>query len=767
MDVSRRFQVGEWRVDPALDEIRAHERSVKLEPRMMRLLCCLAERPGEVVPTQALLDRVWPGVIVGPSSVYQAVAQLRRELGDRETPPQYIATVARKGYRLVAPVSAGPDAGTGPLVDGAAGRLAAPEYSSAAAGAEAGRAAPARGRARWIVSLAALAGLAATAAGYLLWPRPPAPPRPAPAIAVLPFADLSIDGDDEAFCAGVTDEILNTLARVPGLRVIGRTSSSRFAGAASDAREIGRELGVTHVVEGSVRRAGSRLRVNVQLVATADGFEVWANSFDRPPADAMAIQSDIARAVVAALAIQLSPDAEQRLGRVATADVSAYELYLLGRHQQLKRTPAALARAVEYHRAAIEADPGFALAHAGLADAYMAQHYYDNRPLDEVAPRVQAEVDAALRLDPELAEGYAAWAVLLTEQWRMPEAIRALERALSINANYSEAWLRLGAAREYAGEPRLALEAYDQVASIDPLHTVMHVRRCLALQNLGQYAAADDACQRAFELQPEIPNALWARGLNALAQGDLATAVARYREALERGPKRHDIRAELAVLYLDLGMIEAAAAELERLDDAAGDFEGALRRARLKLAAGGKDAALRELRAIPADRADADARVEAAALALAAGDAPVAERFAGAVRPAAGAGELLQPGLYRTRWGGCEFCTMALLEDRRGNPAEARRLRAALAEFLDRMERQGHAWHAIHYLRGTLAAQEGDFEAALAALERAVATGWRRGWWMRLDPSLAPLRTDPRFTQLLATLDASAEQARQRLQTAR
>jgi TolB-like protein/DNA-binding winged helix-turn-helix (wHTH) protein/lipopolysaccharide biosynthesis regulator YciM len=764
MDVGRHFRVGDWTVEPALDEIRLGERRVKLEPRMMRLLCCLAERPGEVVPTGTLLDRVWPGVVVSQSSVYQAVAQLRRELGDRDAPPRYIATVPRKGYRLVAPVGPAETGVPGPVPAALPPDLAPPPANAAPAAPPAAASRPAwRRSGRRALAGALFAAVLAVAAGAMLWGGGKPAEAPAPAVAVVPFADLGLEEGGEAFSAGLTDELLNALARVPGLRVIGRTSSARFADGATDVRDIGRQLGVTHVVEGSVRRAGRRLRVTVQLISTADGFEVWANSFDRPVADTMAIQAEIARAVVDAVAVQLSAAAAERLARVPTTQVNAYDLYLLGRHQQLKRTPEALARAIEHHRAALEADPGFALAHAGLADAYMARYYYENRPLAETAGLVQKEVDAALRLDPELAEAYAAWAVLLTEQWRTAEAIRALERALAINPNYGEAWLRLGAAFEYAGEPRKALEAYDQAALLDPLHTVMHVRRCLALQNLGRHADAEAACQRAFELQPEIPNALWARGLNAYAQGDLVDAVRHHREALERAPNRRDIRGELVMLYLDLGMTREASAEIVRLAETAEPLEAALATARLHLAAADANAALRELREFPPDAAPRE-RAEAALLALAAGDIALARGLD--PFPQAGARpieEVLQPGLYRTRWGTCELCGAALLQRAAGDDAEAARLLDVIASFLDRIERAGHAWHALHYLRAGVLAQRGDAGAALDSLERAVAMGWRRGWWMRVDPALAPLRGEDRFMRLLATVEAASGAARSRL----
>jgi len=747
-DTTRSFRIGDWKVNPALDEISRDGRKVKLEPRMMRLLCCLAARPGAVVSLAELLDQVWPGVVVSQSSVYQAIAQLRRELGDTEAEPRYIATVPRKGYRLVAEVRDEP----GPAAAETVAESAAPEP-------------PARSRRPLLAALGVLGAVVVAAVAYFLPVREQAAAA-APAIAVLPFDDLSADASNAVFCEGLTDEVLNSLARVQKFRVIGRTSSARFADGSRDAREIGDELGVSHVLEGSVRRTGNRLRVSAQLISTRDGFQVWANSYDRPAQDAIGLQSQIARAVVDALAVRLSPESAERLEKGPTAQLNAYDLYLLGRHQQLQRTPEALERAIAHHRAAIEADPGFALAYAGLADAEMARYYYAGVPLEEAAKRVQAAVDEALRLDPELAEAYAAWGVLLTEQWHTDEAISALTRAIAINSNYGEAYLRLGAAYEYDGQPRAALETYDQVLALDPLHTVLHVRRCLTLQNLGRYAEAERACARGFELQPDIPNALWAHGLNALAQGELATAVQQYEAALVRAPARTDIRAELVVVLLDLGLHERAADQLAQMRSPGQTRGVTMTTARYLLATGDRQGLRLHLERLDVGQAQPRERVDAAFFALAIGEPALAERLAGdALSDRPTLADDFQPGLYRTRWGVCEACTAGLLERGRGKLDRAARMESLALRHLDNVEARGHVWHGLNYLRAALHAQAGEHDAALSALERAVELGWRRAWLMGADPSFSALRQDPRFLALQAKIEVANAAARQALAT--
>ena len=323
------FQLGSWQVDPTLDTISRGGQTLKLEPRMMRLLVCLAESPGVVLSQERLLAEVWAGVVVGPASVYQAVSQLRRLLRDTDPEPTFIATVPRKGYRLVAPVQT----------------IVPPESAPRAQPVEAPLTTePADGRRgwsrRWVWLAVACIGAVIVGGGiaWLFSTRWSPAGGQGDSIVVLPFIDYSQDKSDQPFCDGLTEELSNWLAQIPTLRVVARTSAFSFRGLNEDVRAIGQTLGATHVLEGSMRHSGDHMRVTVQLIDARSGYHLWSSEYDRPFEDAIRIQDDIARSVADSLEIRLTQDTTQRFAARRSDNPEAYRLYLLARHEQQNRT---------------------------------------------------------------------------------------------------------------------------------------------------------------------------------------------------------------------------------------------------------------------------------------------------------------------------------------------------------------------------------------------------------------------------------------------
>lgn len=272
----RILRIGDWFVNPLSGEIARGEERVRLEARTMRLLLCLAETPGEVVSIDNLLSQVWSGVVVTPDSVYQAIAALRRLLGDDAKQPAYIVTVPRLGYRLVAPVDTQVDeAPASPRV---------------------------RPRSRTYAALAIAILLGVGSLTYYLWtPRTATSGELGQTVAVLPFLDLTDDMNEEPFADGMTEELIHKLSKVHGLRVPAPTASFYFKGKQLPVAEIAKSLHVIYVLDGSVRKSGDTLRVAARLLRADDGYVVWSETYDRPLSDKLMVQDDIAGEVTSAL----------------------------------------------------------------------------------------------------------------------------------------------------------------------------------------------------------------------------------------------------------------------------------------------------------------------------------------------------------------------------------------------------------------------------------------------------------------------------------
>ena len=297
------LRIGDWLVNPLSGQISRAGESIRVEARTMRLLLVLAERAGAVVSIEELLNQVWSGVIVTPDSVYQAVASLRRLLGDDPKSPRYIATVPRLGYRMVATVDKRLDeAATPPPPPASPQTEMQPPPPAAAAQARPRRAT----RALLAAAAVLLAGLAAYA---LLRPHATTPvaavtagtPHHGKSVAVLPFLDLTEGMKEELFADGMTEELIDKLSQVPGLQVPAPTSSFYFKDKQITIAEVARSLGVAYVLDGSVRKSGDMLRVAVRLVRADDGFVIWSETYDRPLDDKLMVQDDIAGEVAKAL----------------------------------------------------------------------------------------------------------------------------------------------------------------------------------------------------------------------------------------------------------------------------------------------------------------------------------------------------------------------------------------------------------------------------------------------------------------------------------
>jgi len=518
------LRIGAWRVDPALDEMSKNGTTVKLERRTMQLLMCLAQHAGQVVSVDQLLDQVWAGVVVTPGSVYQAVASLRRLLGDDTKEPAYIANVPRRGYRLVAPVS--------PWVDASEVTPGPPPSPSVEAAA---RTVPMTGsagrRASVAISIALVAALGYFVIDELWLSKRVAVQGPTLAndksIAVLPFVDMSEKHDQEYFADGMSEELIGLLAQVADLKVPARTSSFYFKGKQATVRDIAKALGVGHVLEGSVRKAGDTIRVTVQLIRADNGYYAWSKSYDRDVKDIFKVQDEIAGAVVEALKIKLGPAPHVSSHR--TSSTEAYNQFLLGRQFFNRGNLDGWQRSVEAYHKAIALDPRYGAAHAGLAlsEEYLADWNGDAAGLK----RAEEAADKAVTLAPDEAAGYAVRADLRASfSWDWAGAQADLQKALALDPSDSEVQRLYGFLLAGLGRLPEAIAAQTKAAELDALSN-------LAWRNLGRsliegqdFAAAHEALRRALEIEPQSARSLSYLGTLQLLEGNAVEALASFRK---------------------------------------------------------------------------------------------------------------------------------------------------------------------------------------------------------------------------------------------
>jgi non-specific serine/threonine protein kinase len=387
-----------------------------------------------------------------------------------------------------------------------------------------------------------------------------------PSIAVLPFADMSREKDQAYFCDGIAEEIINALCRVQGLRVASRTSSFQFKDSLADLREIGNALRVDTVLEGSVRKSEHRLRITVQLIEAARGFHLWSESFDRELRDVFAIQQEIAHNVVRSLQVTLSPQEKGALAEVPTSQVQAYDYYLRGRSFYYRYGRHDIEFALQLFSRAIELDPEYALAHAGLADCWSYIYLYSERK-DSV--RLQAETAGrrAVELAPGSAQAQASLAVALSLGSRKEEAQAAFEKAIRLDPTLFEAWYYYARQAFASGDLPKARSLYEEAMRVRPEDFYSPLLVAQVYQELGRPEDARAARERGvalvekrIDLHPDDARALYmgANGLVALGQKD---------KGLEWARQARRIDPDDPMLLYNLGCIHALAGDIENAID--------------------------------------------------------------------------------------------------------------------------------------------------------------------------------------------------------
>jgi serine/threonine-protein kinase len=401
------------------------------------------------------------------------------------------------------------------------------------------------GRRRWRRGLAVGAVVAAAVLVGLIWVNSRPPGRdvaPAgrrtgmregvPSIAVLPFLDMSPERDQEYFCEGMAEELINALTQLGGIKVSARTSSFQYAGPGHDVRDIGNDLGVETVLEGSVRKAGSRLRITAQLINVADGYHLWSESFDRDMEDVFAIQDEISLAIVEELKPELLGDEEARVAGRATANPEAYNLYLRGRWYWNKRTPPDLMRGIDYFERAIDIAPDYALAYAGMADCYTALAEYSASPPEGTAAAARGAALRALELDDTLPEAHAALGYIkLVYDWDWRGAETDLKRAIELDPNYAPAHHRYAVVLSIMGRYDEGLQEVRRAKELEPHCVSISTVVGLLLCNVGELDSAIEELERALEMDPGFANVYFTLGAAYLYSAKYDEALATFEES--------------------------------------------------------------------------------------------------------------------------------------------------------------------------------------------------------------------------------------------
>lgn len=506
------FSVGEWEVHPQANEIRQGPTMLKLEPKVMRVLCFLASRPGQAVTREELEAEAWPRMVVTYDALTNAIIKLRKALGDEARNPHYIETLSKSGYRLIADVRPGKARPEDPSGEGLAPRR--PGY-------------------RLVLGVTLLVA-AALAAWLALIPDEPtttdagvqATVQTPPGIAVLPFDNLGAVPEQDYFADGITEDLITDLSKLAGLRVVARNSAFAYRGSQEDERRIARELGVNYVLKGSVQRSADRIRINVRLTDGTHGGNLWAERYDRTLADLFALQDEIAAAILSALEVEIAPTDRARLGRDHVASIEAYDAFLRGLDHYSRRSPDDTHQAIEYYRRAIALDPGFARAYSGLALVYTRDAIEGwSLTAGDALARAADLTRQAQNLDPSVPEIYFARGLIELYRRDFAAGIRNAEHAIEIKPNYADAHALLAWILHFAGRPDEGL------ASI----------------------------ARAVRLNPRVPAIYrYVRGALHYEKRDLEQALEDFESAAEISPGFQLVRIWLAAAYAAVGRLDDA-----------------------------------------------------------------------------------------------------------------------------------------------------------------------------------------------------------------
>lgn len=486
----RPFLIGGWLVEPDTGRLTKDDQSLKLEPKVMGLLVYLAQRPEQVISREKLEQTIWAGTVVGYDALTSAIIKLRKAFGDDSHHPWLLETVAKKGYRLIAPVTE--PVGAPPAPVSVTVSAATPE--------------PVQRRRRSFGTLAAAALVVAglTVAGFA-FNHVVLRPAHLPSIAVLPFANLSDDPKLAYFSDGISEDIITDLSKISSLHVIARRSAFAYKDQSLSPKDVAEALGARYVLEGSVRRSGDDIRITAKLIDAHKGSHLWTEGYNRQMRDIFAVQNDVTRNIVTALALTLTDEEKEYVARRHTRSTKAYDLFLQGQSYFVRNLREDNLRARDYFLQALALDNGFTRAHAGLALTYTDDIRFSwGGDLEAAANAAVHHAEYAVTLDARSPQAH--WVLGYVSLFVRREHAKALkmgERAIALDPNHADGHALLATIYIYTGDPGAAVHHIERAMQLSPFHSS---RYPLVAGNAhyfaGRYEKARTALAKALEQNP-------------------------------------------------------------------------------------------------------------------------------------------------------------------------------------------------------------------------------------------------------------------------
>ena len=507
------IRFGIFEVDLQAGELRRRGLKVQLQQQPFQILAMLLECSGEVVTREEIQKRLWPTdtFVDFDRGLNRATNRLRESIGDEAGNPRFIETLPRRGYRFIGQIE---------KLDGGRNTAELVSGQDDAVSTNRSRHLPSFGRARarigFAIAIIILGLLALAAWFFFLRPRDGA----IQSVAVLPFINASADSNVEYLSDGITESLINNLSQLPNLRVMARSTVFRYKGKDIDPQKIGNDLNVQAVLSGRLLQQGNVLVIQAELMDVKTGTQLWGGQFNRSVESVLALQYDLSSEIAEKLRLKLTGDEKQRLAKRYTEDAEAYQFYLKGRYYWNKRSPEGTRKAVSYFQQAIDKDPSYALAYAGLADAYTYLSFFNLAPPRDAMPRAKAAAMKALEIDEHLAEAHVSLGYIsFAYDWEWSAAGQHFDQALALNPTLTRAHNFYPLYLSSRGMSQQALAVAKSALDLDPASPSVSHYLALQLYLARQFDQAIEQCHKTLELDPNFAVAYQVLGQAYLAEG--------------------------------------------------------------------------------------------------------------------------------------------------------------------------------------------------------------------------------------------------------